>query len=124
MWDNYSVFYMLDFIRYFFAGVVVVWGVIILLVYLAPLAPFFVFVIALLIYFLPTVIIFYRRETGDLRKKTPMRDTTSKYARTIQDVPDDVTHIILVLNLILGWTIIFWFVCLYFALTEEFENLY
>ena len=53
-----------------------------------------------------------------------MRDTTSKYARTIQDVNSDIPHNILVLNLILGWTIIVWFLCLYFALTEEFENLY
>ena len=53
-----------------------------------------------------------------------MGDTTSKYARTIQDVTDDVPHVILVVNLILGWTIIVWFVCLYFALTEEYENLY
>ena len=99
IWDNYSVFYMLDFIRYFIAGAVVIGNVILLLVYLAPLAPFFMFLIALLIYFLPGVIIYYRYWTGDLRKKTPMGDTTSKYARTIQDVPDDVPHGILVLNL-------------------------
>ena len=119
IWDNYSVFYMLGFFKRVLAPTIFVIG---LLIYFH--SPLSIFLTVLFIYFLPGVIIYYRYWTGDLRKKTSMGDTTSKYARTIQDVTDDVPHVILVVNLILGWTIIVWFVCLYFALTEEYENLY